>query len=200
MSAEFWDDRYARDDYVYGTEPNAFLVRQRWRLERGMRVLAVADGEGRNGVWLAQQGMRVTSVDGSAVGLQKALKLALARGVTLHTACADLRTWDWPVDAFDAVAAVFIHFPPADRAAMHRAMLDAVRPGGLVLMEAFRPEQLALGTGGPPLREMLYDAPTLRADFAEAEILELEEVETDLDEGPFHAGRAATIRMVAARR
>lgn len=199
MSAEFWDDRYGGDDYAYGTEPNAFLVRQRWRLERGMRVLAVADGEGRNGVWLAQQGMRVTSVDASPVGLRKALRLALARGVSLHTACADLRTWDWPVGVFDAVAAVFIHFGPAERADMHRAMLTAVRPGGLVLMEAFRPAQLALGTGGPPLREMLYDAATLRADFAGADILELEEVEVDLDEGPFHRGRAATVRMVARR-
>lgn len=199
MTTAFWDDRYDRADYAYGTEPNAFLVRQRWRLERGMRILAVADGEGRNGVWLAQQGMKVTSVDASPVGLRKALKLALARGVSLHTACADLRTWDWPVAAFDAVAAVFIHFGPDQRAAMHRAMLEAVRPGGLVLMEAFRPEQLAFASGGPPLREMLYDAATLRSDFAGADILELEEVETDLDEGPFHAGRAATIRLVARR-
>lgn len=199
MTADFWDERYSADGYVYGTEPNAFLVRQRWRLERGMQVLAVADGEGRNGVWLAQQGMKVMSVDASPVGLQKALKLALARGVMLKTACADLRTWDWPQGAFDAVAAVFIHFGPADRPAMHRAMLDAVRPGGLVLLEAFRPEQLGRSSGGPPVRDMLYDADTLRADFAEADILELEEVETELDEGSFHHGPAATVRLVARR-
>lgn len=199
VSAEFWDERYDRADYVYGTEPNAFLVRQRWRLERGMRVLAVADGEGRNGVWMAQQGMKVMSVDTSPIGLRKALKLALARGVALQTTCADLRTWDWPQGTFDAVAAVFIHFDSADRAAMHRAMLNAVRPGGLVLLEAFRPEQLGRGSGGPPVRDMLIDAATLRADFAEAEILEMEEVETYLDEGPFHAGPAATVRMIARR-
>lgn len=199
MTTEFWDDRYDRADYVYGTEPNAFLVGQRWRLERGMRVLAVADGEGRNGVWLAQQGMKVMSVDSSPIGLRKALKLALARGVALQTTCADLRTWDWPQGAFDAVVAVFIHFGSEDRAAMHRAMLNAVRPGGLVMLEAFRPEQLGRASGGPPVRDMLVDAATLGADFAEAEILEMNDVETDLDEGPFHAGPAATVRMIARR-
>jgi SAM-dependent methyltransferase len=199
VSTNVWDDRYDRQDYAYGTEPNAFLVSQRWRLERGMRVLAVADGEGRNGVWLAQQGMRVTSVDGSAVGLQKALKLALARGVALQTTCADLLSWDWPVAAYGAVAAVFIHFPPEDRAAMHRAMLGAVKPGGVILMEAFRPAQLGRTSGGPPVRAMLYDAATLRGDFADADILELEEVETELDEGPLHRGPAATVRLVARR-
>lgn len=199
MSSEFWDERYARRDYVYGTEPNAFLVKQRWRLDRGMEILAVADGEGRNGVWLAQQGMKVMSVDGSPVGLQKALKLALRRGVTLKTACADLLDWAWPQGVFDAVVAIFIHFRPGDRERMHRAMLEAVKPGGLIIMEAFRPEQLDYGTGGPPVRDMLYSADMLRADFAEADILELEEVETELDEGPFHNGLAATVRMVVRR-
>lgn len=199
MSADFWDDRYGGRDYAYGTEPNAFLVSQRWRLDPGQEVLAVADGEGRNGVWLAQQGMKVTSVDASAVGLQKALRLALARGVMLRTTCADLLDWAWPCGTFDAVVSVFLHFPPAHRAAIHRAMLNAVRPGGLVILEAFRPEQLCLGSGGPPVREMLYDAATLRADFADAEIVTLEDADPDLDEGPLHQGRAATVRLVARR-
>lgn len=195
----FWDERFDRQDYVYGTEPNAFLVSQRHRLKSGMSLLAVADGEGRNGVWLAEQGMAVTSVDASPVGLQKALRLALDRGVALNTTCADLTTWDWPQGSFDAVAAIFIHFRPDLRARMHAAMLQAVRPGGLVILEAFRPEQLALGTGGPPDAEMLYAPDTLRQDFAEAEILHLEAADPDLDEGPFHAGKAATVRLVARR-
>lgn len=199
MSANAWDERYDRADFAYGTEPNAFLVGQRWRLERGMAVLAVADGEGRNGVWLAQQGMKVTSVDGSAVGLRKALGLALTRGVILRTICADLVDWDWPQGTYDAVASVFLHLPPEHRAAVHRAMLAAVRPGGLVLMEAFAPAQLAHASGGPRDAAMLYDAALLRADFAGAEILELQETETDLDEGPLHQGKAATVRLVARR-
>lgn len=196
---DFWDERFGRREYVYGTEPNAFLVGQRHRLEPGMSVLAVGDGEGRNGVWLAQQGMVVTSVDASAVGLQKALRLAMKRDVSIRTACADLRTWDWPVGSFDAVVSVFLHVHPEDRPGLHTRMLDAVKPGGLVMLEAFRPEQLGRGTGGPPVAEMLYSADTLRQDFAAAEIVELHEVETELDEGPGHAGPAATVRLVARR-
>lgn len=197
--ATFWDARFAGDAYAYGTEPNEFLRRQRHRLERGMAVLCVADGEGRNGVWLAGQGMRVTSVDASPVGLQKALKLALKREVMLHAVCADLRDWDWPVAAYDAVVAVFIHFRPDVRAEMHARMLAACKPGGLVIMEMFRPEQVGYGSGGPPDRDMLYSATTLRNDFATAEILELEEATPELDEGPFHQGPAATVRLVARR-
>lgn len=198
MSA-FWDDKFAGRDYVYGTEPNAFLVSQRHRLERGQEVQAVADGEGRNGVWLAQQGLRVTTVDGSPVAVQKALKLALDRRVNIRAQVADLADWAWPVAAFDAVVAVFIHFPPETRRDMHHAMYAALKPGGLLVMEVFHPDQLDYGSGGPPVREMLYDAETLRSDFQGMEILELDEVETELDEGPLHRGLARTTRLVARR-
>lgn len=196
-----WDDRFAGPGYLYGTEPNAFLVQQRHRLDRGMSVLAVADGEGRNGVWLAEQGMKVTSVDGSAVGLQKALTLALRRQVILRTICADLTDWPWPDGTFDAVAAIFIHFPSAVRAAMHAGMIRALKPGGLLLMEAFHKDQLGRTSGGPPVADMLYDTETLRADMtaAGAEIVLLEQVEQELDEGRLHKGAAATIQMVARR-
>jgi len=138
MTADFWDRRYqtAGRGFIYGVEPNTFLVRQRHRLERGWSVLAVADGEGRNGVWLAGQGLRAHAVDQSAVGLQKAMRLALDRGVTLTTTCADLTTWDWPVGAHDAVVSIFLHLPPDSRAAVHRAMAGALRPGGVLIMEA----------------------------------------------------------------
>ncbi|GAA0588887.1 class I SAM-dependent methyltransferase [Caenispirillum bisanense] len=198
MSA-FWDDKFAGRDYVYGTEPNAFLVSQRHRLTPGMEVLAVADGEGRNGVWLAEQGMRVSTVDGSPVAVQKALKLALDRRVTIHAQVADLTDWVWPVAAFDAVAAIFIHFGPDLRRSMHHAMYGALKPGGLLLMEVFHPDQLGRGSGGPPVREMLYDAAILADDFRGADILHLDEVETDLDEGPLHRGSARVTRLVARR-
>lgn len=199
MSAAFWDEKYAGRDYAYGTEPNAFLVSQRHRLERGMEVLAVADGEGRNGVWLAQQGLRVTTVDGSAVAVQKALKLALDRRVNIRAQVADLTDWIWPVAVFDAVAAIYIHFPPDLRRSMHHAMYAALKPGGLLLMEVFHPDQLGRGSGGPPAREMLYDAATLAEDFKGMDILLLEEVETDLEEGRLHRGPASVTRLVARR-
>ncbi len=199
MMSAFWDDKFASREYLYGVEPNAFLVSQRHRLRPGMEVLAVADGEGRNGVWLAEQGMRVSTVDGSPVAVRKALKLALDRRVTIHAQVADLADWAWPVAAFDAVAAVFIHFGPDLRRSMHHAMYGALKPGGLVLMEVFHPDQLGRGSGGPPVREMLYDAATLAEDFRGAEVLHLEEVETDLDEGPLHRGAASVTRLVARR-
>lgn len=200
MSA-FWDEKYSIPTHAYGTEPNAYLVSQRHRLERGMEVLSVADGEGRNGVWLAQQGMRVTTVDGSAVAVQKALKLALDRRVNIRAQVADLTDWQWPVATFDAVVAIFIHFPPEIRRDMHHAMYAALKPGGLLIMEGFHPAQRDLGltSGGPPVREMLFDADTLAADFQGMEILDLTEAAPVLDEGPLHQGEARTTRMVARR-
>ena len=199
MSREFWDERFDRTDYLYGVEPNAWLVRNRHLMVPGQTALAVADGEGRNGVWLAGQGLDVTSVDQSPVALKKALRLAMDRGVSVRTECADLTTWDWPEAAFDVVAAVFIHFRPEIRAEMHARMLGALKPGGLMVLEAFRPEQLDHGTGGPPVREMLYTPDDLKSDFATAEILDLHEAEVDMDEGPGHKGTGATVRLAARR-
>lgn len=195
----FWDRRYDVPDYVYGTEPNAFLVSKRHLLRPGMRVLAVADGEGRNGVWLAAQGLDVLAVDGSPVAVEKARRLADARGVALHFEVADLLGWPWPRAQFDIVVAIFIHFGPQDRPRIHRAMAQALKPGGLLIMECFTPRQLEYGTGGPPVREMLYTPETLRADFRGMEILELEETVTELREGLYHQGRAAVARLVLER-
>jgi cyclopropane fatty-acyl-phospholipid synthase-like methyltransferase len=196
MPREFWNSRYAGPGYAYGTEPNAFLVSQAPRLVRGARVLAVADGEGRNGVWLAQQGLEVLSVDASDVGLRKARELAQSRGVSIATEHADLTAWPWPCERFDAVVAIFVHFPPQQRARMHAAMYDALKPGGLLLLEAFTPQQLELKTGGPQVKEMLYTVSTLRTDFPRGEIILLQELMTDLAEGAHHRGKAAVIRLV----
>ncbi len=195
-----WDERFSGRGYLYGVEPNSWLMSQRERLEPGMRILAVGDGEGRNGVWLAQQGMEVMSVDASPVGLRKAMTLALNRGATLMTHCADLVTWQWPYEAYDAVVAVFLHFSPMVRPAMHVAMTGALKPDGLLLMECFRPEQLSMGTGGPRDISMLYDADTLREDFTG--LLDIQELSTwdgPLDEGRGHQGEARTVRLVGRK-
>ena len=199
MSTEFWNNRYAEPGFAYGTEPNAFLVSQRSFLRPGMQALAVADGEGRNGVWLAQQGLDVLSVDASEVGLSKARELAADRGVRLRTERADLAAWTWPEAEYDVVVAIFIHFPPEMRARLHRAMLGALKPGGLLILEAFTPEQLNYKSGGPPVAEMLYTADTLRIDLAGAGIVSLEEHVTELAEGKYHRGPAAVVRLVARR-
>ncbi|HEX9625935.1 MAG TPA: class I SAM-dependent methyltransferase [Acidiferrobacterales bacterium] len=199
MQSDFWDQRYAGEDYAYGTEPNAFLVSQAGRLAPGLRVLAVGEGEGRNAVWLAGRGLEVLAVDGSVVGLAKARALAAERGVSIATEHADLTAWRWPRAGFDAVIAIFVHFPPAERARMHAAMFAALKPGGLLILEAFTPEQLQYRTGGPPVRGMLYDAAMLRGDFPGAEIVLLEETLADVREGAYHHGRAAVVRAVLRR-
>lgn len=199
MTTDFWNTRYTEPGFAYGTEPNVFLVSQRSYLKPGMKALAVADGEGRNGVWLASQGLDVLSVDASEVGLRKTRELAADRGAAIRTEHADLATWAWPEQAFDVVAAIFIHFPPEVRARLHRAMFNALEPGGVLILEAFTPEQLKYRSGGPPVAEMLYTADMLRIDFAGGEILRLEETVTELAEGKYHRGPAAVVRLVLRR-
>lgn len=196
----FWDAKYVDEAFFYGTAANAWLTSQRHRLRPGMRALSIADGEGRNSVWLAEQGLRVTAVDASANAIAKARSLAAERGVEVHHVQADLRHWAWPEASFDTAIAIFAHFHAADRTVVHRKMLRSLVPGGLVLLEAYSPYQHLYKTGGPPDLDMLYTAFRLQEDFAGAEILELEEVTTELAEGRGHRGMSAVVRMVARHR
>lgn len=196
----FWDERYDREEYVFGTRPNAFLERQAHRLQPGQTVLAVADGEGRNGVWLAEQGLQVHAVDGSAVAVGKAERLAAARGVTVRAEVADLADFAWPEATYDVVAAIFIQFaPPPFRSRLFAGMRAALKPGGLLLLEGYRPEQLAYRTGGPPMVENLYTEDLLRSEFGMFDILELRAYDAVLDEGSGHAGLSALIDLVARK-
>lgn len=199
MSTDFWNSRYAEPGYAYGTEPNAFLASQKKYLKPGGKALAVADGEGRNGVWLAQQGLDVLSVDASEVGLRKTQELAADRGVAIRTEKVDLITWQWPVQKHDVVAAIYVHFPSEARARMHRCMFEALKPGGILILEAFTPAQLNYKSGGPPVAEMLYSADMLRIDFAGGEILFIEEAIAELAEGKYHRGPGAVVRLVLRR-
>ena len=198
--SKFWDDRYGGTDYAYGTAPNQFLTEQQQRLQPDMKVLVVGDGEGRNGVWLALQGLQVLSVDLSAVGLEKSQKLAAQHQVQLKTECVDLTTWNWPEAKYDLVVSIYLHFAPTVRQRMHQAMLKALKPGGLFILEAFNAEQLKYqrkyDSGGPPIGEMLYTPEMLQEDFASGKILELSETITELREGQYHNGKAAVIRLI----
>lgn len=197
--AAHWNERYAGADFLYGRRPNQYLVAQRYRLGPGQRVLVAADGEGRNGVWLAEQGYRVTSVDQSAVAQEKAATLARERGVAVDLVCADLGTWSPGVAAYDAVALIFAHFPSSDRAAIHGSLARALRPGGLLILEAFHTRQSGRHSGGPRDRDLLYEPDMLRRDFAMLEPLELLEGVALLDEGDRHQGEGFVVRLVARR-
>ncbi|MGA8864632.1 MAG: class I SAM-dependent methyltransferase [Gallionella sp.] len=198
--ANIWDERYASDDYLFGTEPNAFLVSQRGLLRTGMSCLAVADGEGRNGVWLAQQGLRVLSVEASAVALDKARKLARERGVAIDFEQADLAHWQWGENRFDVVAAIFIQFaPPALREQMFAGIKRCLKPGGLLLLQGYTPRQLEFKTGGPPAAENMYTLELLRTAFGDMEIMHLREHDEHIGEGTGHSGMSALIDLVARK-
>ncbi|MGA7748884.1 MAG: class I SAM-dependent methyltransferase [Gallionella sp.] len=195
-----WDERYTQDGYLFGTEPNEFLVSQQHLLKPGMSCLAVADGEGCNGVWLAQQGLRVLSVEASAVALEKAKKLAQQRGVTIDFEQADLAQWQWGEKRFDIVAAIFIQFaPPALREQMFGGIKRCLKPGGLLLLQGYTPRQLEFKTGGPPLAENTYTEALLRNAFGEMEILHMREHDDHIGEGTAHRGMSALIDLVARK-
>jgi len=194
-----WDERYGADGYVYGTAPSRWLVVQAHRLPAGGRILSLGEGEGRNAVWLAQRGFSVVAVDGSAVGLAKAGRLAAARGVAVETVHADLTRYRPEPGAFDALLLAYVHLPPPEREQVHAAGAVALRAGGLVVLEAFTPRQLAFASGGPRSAELLYEPAALRADFPGIAWEVLEESELVLDDGPLHQGRAAIVRGVGRR-
>jgi SAM-dependent methyltransferase len=194
-----WDERFAGDAYVYGTEPNRWLAAQASRIAPGGRVLSLGEGEGRNAVWLGGQGFRVEAVDGSAVGLQKARRLAAERNVSIGTTVMDLAAFRTGPEPFDAVVLVFLHLPPGLRESVHGAAEASLRPGGVLIVEAFTPRQLAFASGGPRQAELLYTPELLRADLPGISWVVLEESRVDLDEGPLHRGPAAVVRGVGLR-
>ncbi|MEM7272391.1 MAG: class I SAM-dependent methyltransferase [Actinomycetota bacterium] len=195
-----WDGRYDIDDYLFGTEPAAYLARHGTGLPAGAATLVVADGEGRNSVFLAEQGLAVTAVDVSPIGVAKAKALAERRGVRVDFRVADLLEWTWEPDAFDVVVAVFIQFlDPDQRRTVFDGMVRTLRPGGHLLVHGYRPEQLAYGTGGPPIAEYLYTEELLRELVGGLEIEVLHSHDSDIAEGTGHVGRSALIDLVARR-
>lgn len=195
-----WDARYAEEGWAFGTEPNDFLREQAHHLAPGGRVLCLAEGEGRNAVWLAQQGFDVTGVDLASHGLDKAQRLAAERGVHLTTMVADLASFEFGSAAWDGIVSIFAHVPPEVRQRVHAQVLTALKPGGILLLEAYRPQQLEHGTGGPPDEARMLDLERLRPELGTLEWLLAREVERDVIEGRYHTGRASTVQLVARRR
>ncbi len=193
-----WDQRYADPELAYGAEPNDFLRAMAAKIPTGP-VLCLAEGQGRNAVWLAGLGHAVTAVDASAVGMGRARELAAERGVAIETVVADLATWDGPAEHWAGIVLIFAHFPPEVRARVHRAVAGWLRPGGVLILEAYRPEQLQHGTGGPPDTRLLYDVDMLREDFAGLQIEQLGVADRQVVEGRFHTGLGAVVQCLGRR-
>jgi cyclopropane fatty-acyl-phospholipid synthase-like methyltransferase len=197
---EHWQQRFAAPGYLFGTEPNDFLKRHAHLLRKGDKALAIADGEGRNGVFMAEQGLDVLSVDFSPNAQEKARKLAAERGVALKVEQVDILNWDWPAEAFDVVAAIFFQFVgPEGRDKIFAGIKRALKPGGLLLLEGYSPKQLEYKTGGPPHLENLYTRETLERAFGNFASLDIREYEAELHEGDRHTGVSALIDLVGRK-
>jgi len=195
---EFWDERYKVKEYVYGKEPNTFLKTHLDKLTPG-NILLPGEGEGRNAVYAAAKGWNVTAFDVSTEGRKKALHLAADRGVTIDYRLMPYRKFSQPVGRFDLIGLFFTHQPSALRRDFHRGLQKIVRPGGVILLEAFHKDQLIRETGGPKNIDFLFDKTGLKKDFKDLEILHLEVLSKALDEGPFHQGEAVVVQMIAKR-
>jgi SAM-dependent methyltransferase len=194
-----WNERYSQQGFFYGAKPNDFVAEQAHRIPKG-RVLDMGAGEGRNGVWLAEQGHSVLCVDGSDVGLRKARELAQERGVSIDTEVADLSSYAIAPGAFTGIVSSWCHLPSALRARIHAACVAALRPGGVLILEAYTPAQLAFNTGGPKDPDML---PTLAMLREELKGLDFEigvEREREVHEGGAHGGRSAVVQVCARKR
>ena len=195
-----WDERYGKDALVYGDAPNDFLVEQAGLLNGG-NCLCLAEGQGRNAVWLAAQGLEVTAVDQSGVGMEKAQNLAETRGVQISTQVADLADYDLGHERWDNIVSIFGHLPSALRRDVHRRIVEALRPGGVFLLEAYTPDQLQTsGVGGPPDADMLPTLRDLTEELADLEVLIGHEIVRQSHEGDFHKGESAVVQFVARKR
>lgn len=193
-----WNERYRQPGYIYGTKPNDFLVSMSGAIPPG-RVLCLAEGEGRNAVFLASCGYEVVAVDSSEVGLEKAQQLAAAQGVTITTVLADLR--DYPIEpaSWEGIVSIFCHLPRELRVPLHSAVVRGLKPGGVFILEGFTPQQLGRGTGGPPNVELLMSLADLRTELAGLKMVHACEIEREVVEGSYHSGLASVVQIVGAR-
>lgn len=194
-----WDERYGSVDVAYGTEPNDFLREHLDQIPLG-RSLCLAEGEGRNGLFLAKAGHEVTGVDQSSVGLEKFQRFAREAGVTVHAVVADLAEYDLGEEKWDSIVSIWCHVPPDLRAKLHRASVRALRPGGVFVLEAYTPEQLSWKTGGPSDPALLMTADGVRQELAGLDFQILREKRREIHEGPFHNGMSEVVQVLGKRR
>jgi 2-polyprenyl-3-methyl-5-hydroxy-6-metoxy-1,4-benzoquinol methylase len=199
-AADHWNRRFKGPDFLFGTEPNQWLCNHATAFASQGRVLCVADGEGRNSVWLAKQGFQVDAFDIADIAVGKARRFAARAGVTVNYQIADCDSFSWPTASYDGVAAIFVQFAdPTLRERLFRHMAESLRPGGVMILQGYTPKQLEYRTGGPSTVSHLYTSSMLREAFPKLEIIELKEYEAELNEGNGHCGRSALIGMIARR-
>ena len=200
MSSTFWDERYSGDGLVYGEAPNAFLAHMSDRLPNRGRALDIGAGEGRNALFLASRGLEVLAVDQSAIGMQKAQRLARERGLSLRTRVVDLQDFDAEPGSFDVISSIFVHLPAALRASVHAGVGRWLKPGGVFVLEAYAPDQLSRTTGGPKDPSLLAPREAILAELAGLEIEHQAALVRNVSEGQFHTGEASVVQVVARRR
>ena len=193
-----WNQRYGGDGFAYGTEPNSFLA-ENAKLLTGP-VLSLAEGEGRNAVFLASLGLDVLGVDGSEVGLAKAQRLADLKGVQIKTEVADLATYEPPANFFGSVVSIFAHLPSDVRRRLYRSVEQSLKPGGIILLEAYSKSQLSRDTGGPKDPDMLMTAVDIKMEFPNCEVILCHEIEREVVEGEFHTGMASVGQFVGKKK
>ena len=194
-----WDERYSQDEFLFGTEPNDFLKEQAHRIPGGGSVLCLGDGEGRNGVWLAEQGYQVTSVDLSQVGLDKTRRFAKERDVTIETVYADLAEWPIEPQAWDGIVSIFCHMMPEERKQMHPRIVKGLKPAGVFLLEAYTPDQIDKGTGGPSNPDLLVTAEDITPEIDGLEVQHAQNIEREVIEGTSHTGMASVAQIIAKK-
>jgi len=195
-----WDERFRGEELVYGSEPNAFLVEVAGGFPAGGRILSLGAGEGRNEIWLAERGFRVTALDSSPVGLDKLRRRSEDRGVEIEILLGDALDYEPEPGAFDAAILIFLHVASARRPELHAKLWRAIRPGGLLAMELFRREQIGRDSGGPRKLDLLYWTDEVPRDLPEAELIVHRAVQRRLDEGVLHLGEACLLQVLARKR
>jgi SAM-dependent methyltransferase len=194
-----WNERYQTEAFYYGTEANDYLKSQVSSIKAGGRVLCLAEGEGRNAVYLAKQGFQVFAVDGSSVGLEKAKKLAQSQGVEIETEVCDLAEFQIEPGSFDGVVSIWCHLPKAIRQVLHQKCVSGLRPGGVLILEAYRPEQLEYKTGGPPTADWMMTLSDLKEELRGLELLTFQELDRDISEGIGHQGMSAVVQVLGKK-
>ena len=198
MNRQFWDQRYSAAEYVYGKVANDFLRQMASMIPDGP-VLCLAEGEGRNAVYLAQQGHQVTAVDQSVEGIAKALSLAEAQGVFIEAISIDLEEYMIKPESWSSIISIFAHLPQMLRRKIHSKVVQGLYPGGVFILEAYTPAQLSFGTGGPKNPEMCMTMSGLRDELRGLELLVAQEVEREVNEGSLHCGRGSVVQIVACK-